>query len=310
MKTAVLNEPNGVGTPRVHDRPDPIIGPEDVLIRVHGAAINRIDLSLAAGRLGPAGLLAAADEYHPGWDVAGEVVDVGRDVRRLAVGDEVIGLRDVLGAGGTHADIVALHQSAVAGAPRSISATEAAALPLAGLTAYGALRATRFAPGSSLLVTGANGGVGRAVVELAALYDLDVVALADPEDTDELRSAGATQVVHRGPGLARSVRALVPRGVDAVVDTAVLGPAAHEAVRDGGRFVALVRPFAPAPVRGTSVVVHEVQASAGALAIVAALVDAGHLSVRVAGTFPLEKVADAYADAQRGGLRGRVVLVP
>jgi len=309
MKTLVLDDAHGAGTLAVRERPDPILGREEVLIGVRAAAVNHIDVSLVTGRLVAAGLLAPAEEYRLGWDVAGEVLAVGGDVVRLAAGDRVIGLRDVLGAAGTHAEVVTLHQSAVALAPRSASFVEAAALPLAGLTALGALRSSGATAGTTLLVTGANGAVGRAVVELASMYDVRVVALGDASDAAELSAAGAAHVLPRGTDLARDVRAFAPAGVDAVVDAAVMGAPAHEALRAGGRFVALVRPFAPAPLRGTSVVVHEASASAGDLALLAALVDAGRLTIRVADTFPLDRAEEAYARAQVSGLRGRVVLV-
>jgi NADPH:quinone reductase-like Zn-dependent oxidoreductase len=102
----------------------------------------------------------------------------------------------------------------------------------------------------------------------------------------------------------------VPGGVDAVIDAAVLGIVAHEALRGGGTFVALVRPFAPPPIRGTEVVVQEVFADGARLTELAALVDAGHLTLRVAETMALTEAAAAHRRYATGGLRGRLVLVP
>jgi NADPH2:quinone reductase len=102
----------------------------------------------------------------------------------------------------------------------------------------------------------------------------------------------------------------VPGGVDAVIDTAVLGIAAHEALRGGGTFVALVAPFAPPPIRGTTVVVQEVYADGGRLAELSALAEAGRLTLRVAQTIPLDEASKAHELVERGGRRGRIVLQP
>jgi NADPH:quinone reductase-like Zn-dependent oxidoreductase len=159
------------------------------------------------------------------------------------------------------------------------------------LTAAQSLDRTGLRAGQTLLVTGAAGGVGGLVRQLAELRGIRTVAIEARTDH-----------------LADIVREQVPGGVDAVIDAAVLGVAAHDALRGGGTFVALVRPFAPAPLRGTRVVVQEVWADGGRLAELSALVDAGHLTLRVAGTYPLEEIAGAHERLAAGGLRGRLVL--
>ena len=97
MRTCIVKEFGDAGRVEITAVDDPVAGPGEVVIGVRAAALNRIDLSLRRGDLAHAGLLAPAPAYTLGWDVAGEVVGVGVDVRRFAVGDRVIGLRDVLG---------------------------------------------------------------------------------------------------------------------------------------------------------------------------------------------------------------------
>lgn len=289
---------------------DPAPGQGEILIRVRAAALNRIDLSLRRGNLARAGLVAPAARYFLGWDVAGEVVDVGAGVRRFSVGDRVIGLRDVLGSPGTHADLVVLPEHAVAPAPRGLGFEQAAALPMAGLTAAGALRLSALRTADRLLVTGAAGEVGRMVVELAVMNGVRVIAAADERDREDLLARGAEHVLGREADLPRSVRELLPHGVDAVIDCALLGVRAHEALRGGGVFVALVAPFAPPPLRGTRVVVAEVSADGGTLTALSALAEAGYLTPRVAATYPLESAVEAHAVYEQGGHRGRILLVP
>ncbi|GAA3921028.1 zinc-binding dehydrogenase [Actinoplanes auranticolor] len=279
-------------------------------LRVAAAAVNRIDLSTRTGAMTRAGLLPPAGRIGLGWDVAGVIDETGPGVRRRAPGDTVVGLRDVLSAGGAQAEWVVLDESATAPAPRSVTLPEAATLPLIGLTADRALSLTGLRAGQTLLVTGAAGGVGGLLLQLAALRGIRTVAVADETDEKAVRDRGADEFVVRTDRLGAAVRDVVPGGVDAVVDAAVVGITAHEALRGAGVFVTLVAPFAPPPLRATRVVVQEVDADGGRLTELAALVDAGLLTLTVAEEYPLAGVARAHDRLAAGGLRGRLVLVP
>ncbi|TQS41983.1 NADP-dependent oxidoreductase [Cryptosporangium phraense] len=319
MRTALLRRFGGPEVIEFADVPRPEPGPGQVLVRVAAAAVNRIDLSTRDGALARAGLLAPAPAYALGWDVAGTVTATGPGVARFAGGDAVIGLRDVLSAPGTYAEYVVLDEGALAPAPRTVPLPAAATLPLIGLTADRSLALTGLGPGGILLVTGAAGGVGGLVLQLAAARGIRTVALARPRDEALVAGLGATWFVPHGGAaetqaevetVAAAVRRVVPGGVDAVIDAAVLGVPAHEALRGGGVFVTLVAPFAPPPLRATRVVVQEVFADGARLGELSALVDAGQLTLAVADTYPLDRAADAHRRLAAGGLRGRLVLVP
>jgi NADPH:quinone reductase len=313
MKSVVVEQFGPADQLRVVESPRPTPGPEDVLLRVAGAGLNWIDVSLRAGRLAQAGLLVPAARYGMGWDVAGTVEAVGSNVIRHHVGDAVIGLRDVLGQPGTHADYVALHQDAVTAAPAGVELVEAAGLPLAGVTALGSLAATGLTEGGSLLVTGAGGVIGRVTVAVAVSRGMAVIAAGRDTDEPHLTELGSKFVdvnSDEGGSLASRVRSAVPAGVDAVIDTANLGGTAHEALRGAGTFVALVRPFAPLPLRGTKVVVHEAWSNPEVLAELVALVESSVIAVPNAVAYPLGAAAKAHEAMEGGGLRGRLVLVP
>ncbi|OJF16215.1 NADP-dependent oxidoreductase [Couchioplanes caeruleus] len=310
MQAVIVRRFGGPEVLEIVDVPAPRPGPGQVLVRVAAAAVNRIDLSTRAGRITEAGLIAPAPTVALGWDVAGEVTATGPGVTRFAAGDRVIGLRDLLSAAGTQAEQVVLDEGAVAPAPAGVGDAEASTLPLAGLTADRSLELTGLRRGQTLLVTGAAGVVGGIVLQLAALRGIRTVAAADATDEPLLRRLGAEHVVPRTDRLGAAVRDLVPGGVDAVIDAAVVGIGAHEALRGGGVFVALVAPFAPPPLRGTRVVVQEVYADGARLAELAALAEAGHLTLRVAQTLPLAQVAEAHERIAAGGVRGRLVLLP
>ena len=293
------------------DVPRPGPGPGQILIRVAAAAVNPVDLATAAGSLVDAGLMPSRQQTGLGWDVAGVVADIGAGVTRFRPGERVIGLRDLIDVPlGTFAEYVALDADAVAAAPDRLTSAEAATLPLNVLTADQALDLLGLAPGRTLLVTGAAGALGGYSVELAARRGLRVVAMAAPPDEAAVRGFGAHWFVPRSTEPAAAVRALVPGGVDAVIDAAVLGNRARDAVRNGGAFISVAAGAAPIPLRGTRVLNVWIRADGRRLAELAALAGAGLLGVRVADSYPLDKAAVALDRLSRGGLRGRLVLIP
>ncbi|MFD8289879.1 NADP-dependent oxidoreductase [Streptomyces lavendulae] len=289
----------------------PGAGPGSVRIRVEGAAVNPVDAATRSGALAGAGLMEPREVTGIGWDVAGVVEETGPGVTEFAVGDRVIGLRDRLDVPlGTYAESVVLDAGAVARAPGSVPATAAATLPLNGLTAWQGLDLLGAAPGATVLVTGAGGAVGGFAVELAVHRGLRVVASGAPADEEFVRARGARWFVPRGADLAAAVREAVPGGVDGALDAAVVGLPALGAVRNRGAFVSVVAGAAPAGLRGIRVREQWVAADGAQLAALAALVDEGRLTLRVAGTLPLSEAVHAHRRLERGGLRGRLVLVP
>jgi NADPH2:quinone reductase len=251
------------------------------------------------------------DVHGIGWDVAGVVDEIGPGVAAFSSGDQVIGLSDHLDVSiGTHAEYVVLDADALAPAPPGVSAAAAATLPLNGLTAAQALDWFALEPGQSLLVTGAAGGLGGFAVELAALRGLRVVATASDRDEEEVRAFGAEWFVPRSADLAAEVRRLVPGGVDAALDAAVIGVRALDAVRNRGAFLAVVAGAAPYPLRGTRVGTVWIRADGAALAGLASLAERGRLRLRVADVLPLAEAAHAHERLEKGGLRGRLVLTP
>jgi len=314
VKTIVVEEFGGPEALRIVDRDPGVPGPTQVLVDVHTSAINWIDVSARAGRLTAAGMLppigGTGAGLGLGWDVAGTVAALGAEVRGLAVGDAVIGLRDLLLEPGTHAEAVVLDVTALARAPRTIPLADAGGLPLAGTTAWQAIELAGVRPGHRVLITGATGAVGRLSTQLARLRRATVVVAVRPGDDHAADDLDADHVVPSGPTLGHAVRALVPGGVDIVIDAANLGVAAHHALRAGGTFVAMVRPLAPPPIRDTRVLVQESFADSGTLAVVAALVDAGHLDLPTARVYPLDDAVAAYRSFEDGGHRGRILVSP
>ena len=311
MKAILAPHPGGPEVLELADLPVPEPGPGQVRIRVQAAAVNPVDAATREGHLTDAGLVAPNGPLAIGWDVAGVIDAVGTAVARYALGDAVVGLRDLLSApSGTQAEFVVLDADATAHAPRHATPAEASTLPLNGLTAEQSLDLVGLRPGDTLLVTGAAGSLGGFLVELGALRGLHVVGVARPSDEQLVRGLGASTFVARTDALGAAVRAAIPGGVDGAIDAAVAGIAALDAVRGGGSFVSVVAGAAPLPLRGTRVENVWIRADGARLAELVALVDAGRLTLRVAETLPLGEVARAHERLAAGGLRGRLVLVP
>jgi NADPH:quinone reductase len=287
------------------DVPEPAAG--QVRIKVAAAAVNPVDVAVSTGVLVEFGLTAPREQFGLGWDVAGTVDAVGPGTQARAK-DAVIGVADLLAQPlKTHAEYVVLDADAVVRAPEGVDLTRASTFGLNGLTA---LQAVKELQGETVLVTGAAGGVGGYAVELAKHAGQTVIASAAARDEELVRRLGADHFVDRNEDLAAAVRRIAPAGVDGVVDAAVVGIAAQEAVRNGGRHIHLQGGPRPPQLRGIAVEQLFVHTNRGDLEELTRLVEADVISTRVAETYHLDEAANAYKRLAAGGVRGRLVLVP
>ncbi|GGG65181.1 oxidoreductase [Kocuria dechangensis] len=285
------------------DRPLPKVPPGWVLVRVKSAAVNPVDWKIMAGGLDA--LMEVQFPVVPGWDVAGVVESVGIDVPEWSPGDEVIAYaRTDWVHGGTMAEYVALPSRLLGPRPVSVDWDRAAALPLAGLTAYQVLGRLQVAADETVLVHNASGGVGGHAVQLAAARGARVIGTASEANHDYLRGLGAEPVAY-GEGLPERVRALAPEGVDVVVD--LVGGVVEQTLavlKEGGRHASI----ADDAVEAHGGTWMWVRPSAEDLAQVAGLVDRGVLRVELARSVPLEEAAEAYRLSAEGHVRGKIAV--
>lgn len=291
--------------------PDPTPGAGEVLVRVAAAGVAPVDAMARSG------LLAALYErqqppFVPGMEIAGTVEVLGIEVSdgELSAGTPVAAFVDFKGAHGGHSELISLPAESVVRAPAGLSMPEAATTVLNPLTARNALDALDLPAGATLLVTGAAGAVGGYLVQLAAHAGLRVVAQASAGNEKLVRDLGAAWFVPRDADLAQAVKAQLPDGVDAVVDTANIGVAVADAVRDGGQYAAL-RPSTDETGRGIAVKGLNVRQRATDHAAIAALrdlFDQGVLTARLGEVVPARDAARAHELLETGGLRGRIAL--
>ena len=272
------------------ERPSPIS--TEVLVRVVAAGVNPVDCQTRRGDgvarwVGP-------PPFIVGWDVCGVVEAMGYGVTRFAVGDRVFGMPLFPRAAGAYAEYVTAPSRHFARVPKETSTAEAAALPLAWLTAWQCLIETaQVQNGQTVLIHGAAGGVGQLAVQIARLHGAQIVATTGRHDREALQA----------------------RGVDVALDL-VGGQDMLELVatiRDGGLLLevagdadAAVR--SEAKRRGVRVEEPLVEPDGHALELAADRIRNGQVEVRVAETFPLERAAAAHERLERGGVRGKLVL--
>jgi NADPH:quinone reductase len=295
----------------VADLPAPEPGPNEVRIRVTAATVNPTDLGLRAGRRAD-DLAGLPPPWVPGMELAGVVDAIGPDTEWLLADRVMAIVLPTRNGRGAQAEQVVVPADSVAPMPNEETSFEdAATIPMNGLTARRALDLLALQSGQTLAVTGAAGAVGGYVTQLAAAEGVRVIAVAAPHDEPLLRELGAEQFVARSDDVAARIRGLMPDGVDAVVDAAVIGQAVLPAIRDAGQLAA-VRAFDGQPARG--ITIHAVRVSDYAhnqegLRRLSSLAAQGDLKLRVAETFPPERAADAHRELDHGGVRGRLVIV-
>lgn len=283
------------------------MGPDTVQIDVAGAGINPVDYKVGYGYL--AGAIETFFPVVPGWDVAGVVTAVGPAVTEFVPGDRVFGYArmDVI-KHGTAAESVVLPVRVLARAPESIDLITAAAVPLVGLTAYQLVSRMAIQPGETVLVHNASGGVGQFAAQLARLAGARVIGSSSPRNHEHLRGLGV-EAVSYSESLVEQVRALVPDGVDAVLD--LVGGGALDAsdalLAPGGR-VGSIADGEGALARGGVYVF--VRPSPADLTELARLIDAGQLAVDLAATYSFDQASEAYQVLEQGHVRGKIVLTP
>jgi NADPH:quinone reductase-like Zn-dependent oxidoreductase len=295
----------------VVERPVPEVGEGGVRIRVQAAAVNPTDLGFRSGAR--AETLAAFDApYVPGMDAAGTVEAVGDGVDHLAPGDFVMAaVMPVRAEGGAQSEMLVVPAASAVQIPPGVSVEEAATLPMNGLTAIEALDMLDLPEDATLAITGGTGWLATIAMVLAKRRGLIVITDAPAEELDRVRGLGADHVVERGDGVAERIREIVPDGVDAVLDTACIGPPILAAIRDGGGWV-VVRHQQDETERG--IVRHNVSVArrlddTGALQSLATLATSQELPIVIAGNYSPEEAAEAHRRQAEGGVRGRLLIV-
>jgi NADPH:quinone reductase-like Zn-dependent oxidoreductase len=292
-----------------------------VLVKVHAASVNPLDWHYMQGK--PYVMRAAAGVGRPdsilmGADFAGTVESVGKNVTRFKPGDEVFGDRD--GAFGEYISV--RENGAIASKPSNMTMEQAAAVPVAGLTALQALRDKgKVQAGQKVLINGASGGVGTFAVQIAKSYGADVTGVCSTRNVDMVKSIGADHVIDYTKedftqGLARYDlivdnvgnhtlseyrHVLTPNGALVIVggpsDNSWLGP-----------LTTLVKAYVVQPFASQKLMFMLAQANKDDLSVLRDLMQAGKLTPVIDRRYPLAETAQAISYLEQGHAKGKVII--
>jgi NADPH:quinone reductase-like Zn-dependent oxidoreductase len=318
---------------QVRDVDSPVVGDDEVLVRVRAASVHPDVWHVVSGRPYVLRLMGSGlrrPKYHvPGTDVAGQVEAVGRDVTRFQPGDEVFG-ETVTGYqwhnGGAFAEYVSVPQDALALKPGNITFEQAAAVPTSGLIALHNLRQGRLRAGQRVLVNGAGGGVGAFAVQLAKAQGATVTGVDATAKLDMIRSLGADRVIdytqedftrgdHRyhlifdvvGNHSFRECRhALTPDGSYVLIGHDGFGDAASRWLGSLPRVLGLVAmsPF----ISQLPPINFKLPPKKDSMRVLNGYLEAGDLTPIIAKTFSLNEVPQALRYLQSGQVLGKIVI--
>lgn len=330
MKAYILDAYRKGAALRLGDMPEPAVGPDDVLIRIHAAALNVLDTKIRSGEF--KALLPYKPPLVLGHDLAGVVTRVGGNVTGFAVGDEVYA-RPRDGRIGTFAEYLAVNAADVARKPANLTMEEAASVPLVGLTTWQVLvdRAA-VKPGQKVLIHAGSGGFGTFAIQLARHLGAHVATTAGTGNLDLVRSLGAETVIDYRKQDFSSLLSGYDMALNSL-DGDTLGKSLA-VLKPGGKLISISGPPDPAFARdqGLNIVVRQVmrllswnirrkarargvgysflfmRANGAQLARITTLIEAGAIRPVVDKVFPFEQLNDALTYIDTGRAKGKVVI--
>jgi NADPH:quinone reductase-like Zn-dependent oxidoreductase len=331
MRAYVLKHYGGPEGSLLMDVPAPAPRPRDILVEVRAAGLNPVDFKFRQGKL--RAILRPKLPFVLGNELAGEVIAVGRDVKRFRAGDRVFA-RVAKDRAGAFAEQACVDEDDAAHMPRNLDFTAAAAIPLAGLTALQALRdELHVKPGQKVLISGGAGGVGTFAIQIARWLGAHVTTTASKRGEALVRSLGCDEVIDYTVQDISSAEGQFDAGFDLIggktldqtfevmkpgtriVSVAAI-PEPQTAIRDlGGRRVLsaifwLISYGIRSRARraGVSYRYLFMHPSGSDLALLAELIEQGKLKVIVDRTYPFAKITEALDYVESGRAKGKVVV--
>lgn len=330
MKAFVVDTYQKGGAIRLADVAEPVLRDNDVLIRVHAAAVNLLDAKIRDGEF--KAFLPYRPPFILGHDVAGTVIKAGPRVRQFKVGDAVYS-RPRDHRAGTFAEFIAVDAADVARKPENLNMEEAASIPLVGLTAWQALvEKGRIKPGQKVFIQAGSGGVGTFAIQLAKHLGATVATTTGTTNIDLVKSLGADVVVDYKTQNFEDVLS----GYDFVLNSQDAGAldASLGVLKPGGQLVSISGPPDPAFARdiglnpiltfvmgllsgkvrkkarriGVGYAFLFMRAQGQQLAEITALIEAGVVRPVVDRVFPFAQTAEALAYVESGRAKGKVVI--
>jgi len=302
----VIHKYGGPEELKYEDMPEPVINQDDVLIRVYSTSVNPIDWKVRQGMR-----KEGTQRSFPlilGWDVSGVIEKAGSGVTNFKIGDEVYGRPDTT-RNGTYAEYVAVRAGEIYFKPKTTGHALAAAVPLAGLTAWqGLFDHGKLKPGQKILIHGAAGGVGTYAVQLAKWRGAYVIGTASGKNASFLKELGASEVIdYKNEHFEEKLK-----DIDVVFDTIGGETQANsiKVLKSGGILVSTVgiRDMDALKPKGLHGEQYMAKSLPDQLKQLAELIDAGKIKPVIAQQLSLKEAAKAHRISEEGHTRGKIVL--
>ncbi len=286
----------------------------EVVVDVHAAGMNPIDFKTVIGK-GAAKAVEPLLPWIPGGDLAGVVAEAPYEAHDLQPGDAVFGIVNHWRTRGSYAEQAVVPSLALALKPESLSFEQAAAVPCAALTAWDAVvRIAKARAGQRILVHAGAGGVGHFAVQFAKYFGAHVATTVSTRNVDFARSLGADEVVDYTRDRFEDALQKVDVVIDLVGNVADdTGTRSLDVLKHGGLYLNVPTGSWPeyasaAAERGLRASAVKMESDGSNLGIIGRLIDAGDVRVEVQHVYPLDEVREAFAELQRGHVRGKLVL--
>ena len=312
MRAVVIAETGAPEVLTVTELPQPTPVNAEFLVKVLAAGINPIDAKTRAGRG------VASQLHYPavlGNDFSGIVIASPYEGHPIKPGDEVYGMAHVPRNGGTYAEYVSVPAISLTRKPSALSHVEAAAVPLAALTAWGmVVELAKAHEGQRILIHAGAGGVGHFAVQFARFFGAYVIATGSERNLGWLQELGANEVIDYTSTRFEDVVSNVDVVIDLIGNVhdetgtrslAVLRPGGLLVNAPSGSWDTVIEDAAAAGVRASR---YKVSADGSTLAVISRLLSSGDVRVFVDRVFPLEDAAEAHRALETGHTRGKIVL--
>ncbi len=313
MKAIVIESFGGAEQLKIRQLPIPVPKPDEVQINVICTAVNPVDWKIRNG------LLQQRIPHHfpliPGWDAAGTVSALGSNVKNFKIGDAVFAYcRKPIVQWGTYSEYICYSSENIAHMPTNLSFAQAAAIPLAGLTAWQSLfQAANLKKGESILIQAGAGGVGSLAIQFAKYAEAFVITTASQSNHAYVKSLGADLAIdYRTQSIEEEVKKVALKGLDVVFDT-LGGQSLKDSfsfLKSGGRLVSIVEP--PNQTLAEHFKIQSffvfVSPNGKQLQEIANLIQAGQVRPIHIQEMSLDQAADAQEKNRKGHVQGKIVL--
>ncbi|MCD4833990.1 MAG: NADP-dependent oxidoreductase [Bacteroidales bacterium] len=312
MKAAIINQFGNPDIFEIKDVEKPVIKPDQVLIKVNAVSINPIDWKQRKGN--HKFILGSPFPIILGYDVCGEVVEVGNEIDKLKIGDIVFGVLDNK-YGGALGEFTVGHEKCFSNKPKDISNEKAAAFPMVSLTSLQALRdKANLKAGQTVLINGASGGVGHVAMQIAGIMGAKVIAVASSKSKDFIEQFKPDKfIAYNEQDVLR-----LDKKVDIFFDVAgnYTFPKCKHLLNSGGVYIntlprpkILVHKLHQLFSNGKKVKTLLMKHDNSDLDKIAQWINEGKLKISIDKTFQLEQIAEAHEYAQKGHNKGKNVIV-